>query len=127
MAKRCPKCGTMNDDEMVFCGACTEPLNDDVKLVMRVDEMAKEMREHSHTDRPMERQRERDQAPTGARTVHDEEAKQLNIKKKDEKEGGSANKKVIIIAIVAVLVIAIAAGAVAYSPVKKFHTSSSSS
>ena len=100
MAKRCPKCGTMNDDEMVFCGACTEPLNDDVKLVMRVDELAKEMKEHSHSDHAVRAEAEKgyrkDQAPTGARTVHEEEAKKLNIQKKEEKEGGSALSMILL-------------------------------
>lgn len=99
MAKRCPKCGAMNDDEMVFCGACTEPLNDDVKLVMRVDEMAKEMKEHSshHSMKDeWEREHRRDQAPTGAKTAHDEEAKHLNIQKKQEKEGGSALPMILL-------------------------------
>lgn len=91
MAKRCPKCGTMNDDEMVFCGACTEPLNEDVKLVMRVDEMAQEMKGHS-ANKPLkdewEREHRREQAPGGARTVHEEEARNLNMKK-NEKEGSA--------------------------------------
>lgn len=93
MAKKCPKCGTINDDEMVFCGACTEPLNDDVKLALRVEEMVKE---HKHTDRPVEREREKDHTPTGARTVHEEEAKQINIQKKQEKEGGSAMPLILL-------------------------------
>lgn len=100
MAKRCPKCGAMNDDEMVFCGACTEPLKEDVKLVMRVDEMAKEMKEHSHNSHAVRAEAERgyrkDQAPSGAKTVHEEEAKQLNIHKKEEKEGGSALPMILL-------------------------------
>ncbi len=105
MAKKCPKCGTMNDDEMVFCGACTEPLNDDVKLVMRVDEMAKEMREHSGSNKPLqdawEREHRKDHAPTGARTNQDEEAKHLNVQK--EKEGSAM--PLILLGIVAAIAI----------------------
>ena len=103
MAKRCPKCGTMNDDELVFCGACTEPLNADVRLVMRVDEMAKEMR--SHEDRPAERERERDHAPTGARTVHEEEARKLNIQKKENKKSGGALPMILLGLVAAAAVI----------------------
>ena len=106
MAKKCPKCGTMNDDEMVFCGACTEPLNDDVKLVMRVDEMAKEMREHNSGNRSLqeawEREHRKDHAPTGARTAHEEEAKHLNVQKK-EKEGSAM--PLILLGIVAAIAI----------------------
>lgn len=108
MAKRCPKCGTMNDDELVFCGACTEPLNDDVKLVMRVDEMAKEMKDHGDS-KPMQEEREReyrkDHAPTGARTSHEEEAKQIHIQKKEEKEGGSALPMILLGIVAAVAVV----------------------
>ena len=108
MAKKCPVCGTINDDEMVFCGACTEPLNDDVKLVMRVDEMAKEMKEHGGSNRSLqdawEREHKKDHAPTGAKTVHEEEAAQLHIQKKQEKEGGSA-MPLILLGIVAAIAI----------------------
>lgn len=100
MAKMCPKCGRMNDDEMVFCVACTEPLNDDVKLVMRVEEMVKE---HKHTDRPAERPVQREEAPKGARTEQETEAK--GVQKKAEKEGGSALPMILLGIVAAVAVV----------------------
>ena len=105
MAKRCPKCGTMNDDEMVFCGACTEPLNEDVKLVMRVDEMAEEMKGHHH-NRPLNDEWEEERRRESARMAREEReaVKEIRIQKK-EKEGGSALPMILLGIVAAVAIV----------------------
>lgn len=41
MAKRCPSCNQMNEDDMHFCSYCGEPFDADVKLIMDLDKMSK--------------------------------------------------------------------------------------
>ena len=33
MSKRCPDCGQINEDSRIFCSACGEPLNADIRLI----------------------------------------------------------------------------------------------
>lgn len=37
MARKCPDCGCMNDNEMAFCTECGEPLDPQVRLVMELE------------------------------------------------------------------------------------------
>ena len=37
MAKKCPDCGYMNEDEMAFCADCGEPLDPQVRLIMELE------------------------------------------------------------------------------------------
>ena len=37
MARKCPDCGHVNDDEMSFCTECGEPLDPQVRLVMELE------------------------------------------------------------------------------------------
>lgn len=37
MARKCPDCGHMNDNEMAFCTECGEPLDPQVRLVMELE------------------------------------------------------------------------------------------
>ena len=37
MARKCPDCGHMNDNELVFCAECGEPLDPQVRLVMELE------------------------------------------------------------------------------------------
>ena len=63
--------------------------------------------EDETTNQGEEREREyrKDHAPTGARTSHEEEAKQIHIQKKEEKEGGSALPMILLGIVAAVAVV----------------------
>ena len=37
MAKRCPDCGQMNDDSRIFCSACGEPLDAQLRLIQDLE------------------------------------------------------------------------------------------
>lgn len=37
MSKRCPDCGQVNDDSRIFCSACGEPLNADIRLIQGLE------------------------------------------------------------------------------------------
>lgn len=37
MSKRCPDCGQVNDDSRIFCSACGEPLNSDIRLIQGLE------------------------------------------------------------------------------------------
>ena len=37
MSKRCPDCGQVNDDSRIFCSACGEPLNSDLRLIQNLE------------------------------------------------------------------------------------------
>ncbi len=37
MAKKCPDCGYMNDNEVAFCAECGEPLDPQVRLIMELE------------------------------------------------------------------------------------------
>lgn len=52
MAKRCRSCGQTNEDERIFCSACGEPLDSELKLIMDLDKRSKSPRqtqERPHT------------------------------------------------------------------------------
>lgn len=37
MSKRCPDCGQINDDSRIFCSACGEPLNSELRLIQDLE------------------------------------------------------------------------------------------
>ena len=37
MSKRCPDCGFMNDDTRIYCGACGEPLDPNLRLIQQLE------------------------------------------------------------------------------------------
>lgn len=41
MSKRCPDCGYVNDDSRIFCSACGEPLNSDLRLIQDLEKQSK--------------------------------------------------------------------------------------
>lgn len=41
MARKCPDCGYMNDDEMAFCSDCGEPLDPQVRLIRDLEKSQK--------------------------------------------------------------------------------------
>ena len=41
MSKRCPDCGFMNDDSRIYCGACGEPLDPNLRLIQQLEKAAK--------------------------------------------------------------------------------------
>lgn len=41
MARKCPDCGYMNDDEMAFCADCGEPLDPQVRLIRDLENSSK--------------------------------------------------------------------------------------
>ena len=57
MAKRCPTCGHTNDDSRIFCGACGDPLDADLRLIQdlqkqkhQVEEKAEHKRYHDEDE-----------------------------------------------------------------------------
>ena len=51
MTKVCSHCGTHNDDEFIFCGACGEPLEKDLKIIMELDNYLEEQKKHPNDHR----------------------------------------------------------------------------
>lgn len=41
MARKCPDCGHMNDNEMAFCAECGEPLDPQVRLIRDLENSQK--------------------------------------------------------------------------------------
>ena len=41
MARKCPDCGHMNDNEMAFCAECGEPLDPQVRLIRDLENTQK--------------------------------------------------------------------------------------
>lgn len=37
MAKKCPTCGNVNDDSRIFCSACGDPLDADLRLIQDLE------------------------------------------------------------------------------------------
>ena len=37
MSKRCPDCGFMNDDSRIYCSACGEPLDANLRLIQQLE------------------------------------------------------------------------------------------
>lgn len=59
MGKRCPKCGTMvEDDDHLFCPWCGSPLNSDLKLMLDLHNMLQNAEQQPQPRRkPPERRR----------------------------------------------------------------------
>lgn len=41
MSKRCPGCGQINDDSRIFCSACGEPLDAQLRLIQDLEKQKK--------------------------------------------------------------------------------------
>lgn len=41
MAKRCVKCGHLNENERLFCAMCGDPLEDNLRLINNLEKMSK--------------------------------------------------------------------------------------
>lgn len=41
MSKRCPACGQANDDSRIFCSACGEPLDAQLRLIQDLEKQKK--------------------------------------------------------------------------------------
>lgn len=42
MAKRCAKCGHLNENDRLFCAMCGEPLDADLQLIKNLEKMSKQ-------------------------------------------------------------------------------------
>ena len=40
MSKRCPDCGQINEDSRIFCSACGEALNADIRLIQGLEKQS---------------------------------------------------------------------------------------
>ena len=43
MSKRCPDCGTVNEDSRIYCAACGEPLDADLRLIKDLEAQKKKV------------------------------------------------------------------------------------
>lgn len=86
MAKRCPTCGHSNDDSRIFCGACGDPLDADLRLIQDLQKRKHQVEEKA------ERKRYED----------DEETYVAPVKQKKEK------KSALPIILVALVIVAAA-------------------
>lgn len=41
MSKRCPDCGTVNEDSRIYCAACGEPLDAELRLIKNLQTQKK--------------------------------------------------------------------------------------
>lgn len=41
MSKRCPDCGTVNEDSRIYCSACGEPLDAELRLIRDLEAQKK--------------------------------------------------------------------------------------
>ena len=49
MSKRCPGCGQINDDSRIFCSACGEPLDAQLRLIQDLEKQKKALRRRAPT------------------------------------------------------------------------------
>lgn len=52
MSKRCPGCGQINDDSRIFCSACGEPLDAQLRLIQDLEKQKKAPQKASTAPRP---------------------------------------------------------------------------
>jgi len=71
MSKRCPDCGTINDDSRIYCAACGEPLDTDLRLIQDLSAKKK---------------------PVPVREEFPDEPEPAPIPKKDDGEDGDLGK-----------------------------------
>lgn len=60
MSKRCPDCGTVNEDSRIYCAACGEPLDTDLRIMRDLENLKK-------APPPKEEARSDDDEPTPRR------------------------------------------------------------
>ncbi len=72
MSKRCPGCGQINDDSRIFCSACGEPLDAQLRLIQDLEKQKKAPQKKSAAPRhvddddyvpPAPREKEKDLLP----------------------------------------------------------------
>lgn len=52
MSKRCPDCGQINDDSRLFCSACGEPLDAQLRLIQDLEKQKKAPQKASAAPKP---------------------------------------------------------------------------
>lgn len=103
MQRKCPKCHTtITDDEQVFCPSCGEPLDENLKLMMNLQDMVREGKKQA----PQQDVRATQERPRPAPAHHDDDDDDVDfhISHNDE-----SHSHVGIIIAVVVVIIAVAA------------------
>lgn len=52
MSKRCPSCGSSNDDSRIFCASCGEPLDAQMRLIQDLEKQKKILPKSEASPRP---------------------------------------------------------------------------
>lgn len=51
MSKRCPSCGNINEDGRIFCSACGDPLDAELRLIQDLEKRKHQESGRTKTDR----------------------------------------------------------------------------
>ena len=81
--KVCSRCGKHSESEYVFCGFCGEPLGEDMKLIVELDNYFAEQK--GHRSGKMIRQQQWQEPPVYGRKVAEEEGSRFYYEAPEEK------------------------------------------
>ncbi len=81
--KVCSRCGKHSESEYVFCGFCGEPLGEDIKLIVELDNYFAEQK--GHRSGAKIRQQQWQEPPVYGRKVAEEEGSRFYYEAPEEK------------------------------------------
>ena len=97
MSKRCPDCGFINEDSKIYCGACGEPLDANLRLIKSLEKS---------TAAPVKTQEAPKPKPEPEKPAPKHSTDDGNVTGKLAKEKQSSPLPLIILGVVAVVVVA---------------------
>lgn len=100
MSKRCPACGSANDDSRIYCSACGELLSSELRLIKNLEESSS-----TPVSSPSSNVPDEDEKPAARRRNGAEEDDYVAPRRHEEKKSGATPWILLgLLAVAAVLI-----------------------